>query len=172
MNKNASEALTDFPPLPLSNDLRHDIMRQCCQRLHPELIEEAGCVVCGQLVLKASLVHTKSMKNHFGILNVPDIMRVERRNDSERAWEYKGAVLDHSADGVCEPCRGALYKNKMPEHALAKGTWLGEVPPVLQDLTFMEKMLIAHVRHTCAFVRISIGIRKMKANVIAFENTL
>ncbi|KAK0431125.1 hypothetical protein EV421DRAFT_1893411 [Armillaria borealis] len=58
----------------------------------------------------------------------------------------------------------------MPEHALARGTWLGEVPPVLQDLTFMEKMLIARMRHTCAFVQISTGMRKMKANVIAFEN--
>lgn len=34
---------------------------------------------------------------------------------------------------------------------------------------FVEKMLIARVRHTCAYVKVASGQRKMKANVVSFE---
>ncbi len=159
-----------FPPDPPNPDFARDIIRQCSDRFHPENVEEAGCAVCGQLVKKKTLVWLKSMKNHFGVLTVPDITRVEWKSDGEKICGYHGPVLDHTAEGVCQECRAALYHNKIPDNALAKGTWLGSVPPVLQNLSFMEKMLIARVRHTCAFVRISTGMKKMKANVIAFEN--
>jgi hypothetical protein len=56
--------------------------------------------------------------------------------------------------------------------ALAQGLWLGNVPTELSSLRFIEKILIARVRHTCCFIKISTGGRKMKANTIAFETPI
>ena len=36
----------------------------------------------------------------------------------------------------------------------------------------MEKILVARVRHTCAYVKVASGMRKMKANVVAFESPM
>jgi hypothetical protein len=36
----------------------------------------------------------------------------------------------------------------------------------------MEGMLIAQVRHTCCFICVSSGMRKMKANMTAFESSM
>ncbi|KAK0439737.1 uncharacterized protein EV420DRAFT_1238572, partial [Desarmillaria tabescens] len=71
---------------------------------------------------------------------------------------------------ICNACRADIRKHKVPNNALVRGTWVGEVPKELSDLRFMECMLVARVQHTCTFVHISNGMRKMKANVIAFEN--
>jgi hypothetical protein len=46
------------------------------------------------------------------------------------------------------------------------------VPDVLKKLTFVEKILVAKVRHTCAFVKVASGMRKMKANIVAFESPI
>jgi hypothetical protein len=62
--------------------------------------------------------------------------------------------------------------NKVPRLALACGLWLGNVPEELSSLQFVEKLLIARVRHTCCFLKISTGGHKMKANAIAFETPI
>jgi len=54
--------------------------------------------------------------------------------------------------------------------ALARNLWIGNVPEELKCLRFVEKILIAHVCHTCSFVKVASGMRKMKANVVAFES--
>ncbi|KAF4593532.1 hypothetical protein EYR40_008318 [Pleurotus pulmonarius] len=54
---------------------------------------------------------------------------------------------------VCNSCRSALRKEKMPKNALARGLWLGPVPPILQELNFIEN-----------------GFRKMTANALCFES--
>ena len=55
--------------------------------------------------------------------------------------------------------------------ALANGLWLGEIPSQLQDLSFMEKMLIARVRHSYCVTKVDVSFRyKMKANVVCFAN--
>src|SRR6202044_1391382 len=42
-------------------------------------------------------------------------------------------------------------KGKVPRLALANGLWLGKVPEELKSLRFVEKILIARVRHTCSY---------------------
>ncbi|KDQ25055.1 hypothetical protein PLEOSDRAFT_1078941 [Pleurotus ostreatus PC15] len=51
-----------------------------------------------------------------------------------------------------------------------QGLWLGAVPAELQDLRFVEKLVIARVRYSNCFVRVSSGFRKMIANALAFES--
>ena len=97
-------------------------------------------------------------------------MRVEHRKTGDPARGFTGPVLDYSCSSVCNDCRRCLHKGRVPRLALANGLWLGPVPPELESLQFVEKMLVARVRHMCAYVKVASGMRKMKANIVAFES--
>jgi hypothetical protein len=70
----------------------------------------------------------------------------------------------------CVSCRATIRKNKVPRLALTNNLWIGEVPEALKNLRYVEKILVAKVRRTCAYVKVASGMRKMKANVVAFES--
>ena len=70
-------------------------------------------------------------------------------------------------------CRKNIRKGTVPCLALANNLWLGEVPKVLSDLNYVERLLIARIRHNCCFIRVaSSGLKKKTAHVIAFESPL
>jgi hypothetical protein len=126
----------------------------------------------GNSNLAATSSRLKSVKNLLGILEAPGVTRVERRTDKSPIKEYRGPIIDYSCSSVCSGCRGDLRKGKVPKLALSKNLWLGTVPDVLKKLMFVEKILVAKVRHTCAFVKVASGMRKMKANIVAFESPI
>ncbi|KAJ3817836.1 hypothetical protein F5880DRAFT_1626204 [Lentinula raphanica] len=133
----------------------------------PDKFQEAGCVVCGQL--------TPHVSNLLSVLEADGVTQKQRSSTHDPIQEHTGPVLDHSAGShVCDDCRSSLRKGSVPKLALAHGLWLGDVPDVLKNLTFYEKMLIARVQHTRCFVRVqkSAGNKycKLVSNVIAFEN--
>jgi hypothetical protein len=137
----------------------------------PKAIEEAGCAVCGELKPLQKMSRLKSVKNFLGILEAPGVTRIERRKDTN-IKEYTGPVLDYACSQICDTCRKDIRKGKVPRLALANNLWLGKVPDELKKLRFVEKILISRVRHTCAFVKVASGMRKMKANVVAFESPI
>ena len=167
-----SENWDVFPPSPASVQLEHVIIKDACKRMDPINFEEVGCAVCGELRQRAKTSRLKSVKNLLSILEVPGVTRVERTSDAKPVKEFKGPVLDYSCSAICEDCRVHVRKGKVPRLALARGLWLGNVPPVLGNLSFVEKLLVARVRHTCAFVKVASGMRKMKANIVAFESPI
>ncbi|KAK0216367.1 hypothetical protein IW262DRAFT_1299592 [Armillaria fumosa] len=69
-----------------------------------------------------------------------------------------------------------VCKGKVPKRALANNLWIGEVPEVLSQLSFVERILVARVHHSCCFVRVAVaghpglGARKMISHVVAFES--
>ena len=71
---------------------------------------------------------------------------------------------------ICVMCRAAIRKGNVPANALATGLWIGKVPPELSELRFIEKLLIARLRHNCCFVRVASGMRKMTSHVVAFQS--
>ncbi|RDX48259.1 hypothetical protein OH76DRAFT_1341614, partial [Lentinus brumalis] len=40
----------------------------------------------------------------------------------------------------------------IPRHALAHGLWVGACPELLQDLTYVEQLMIAQFRHSFCVV--------------------
>ena len=162
----------EFPPQPSSIQLEHTIIKDVCKRMDPVNFEEVGCAVCGELRHRAKTSRLKAVKNFLSILEAPGVTRIERKRDTGTIKEFKGPVLDYSCSAVCDGCRSDLRRGKVPRLALARGLWLGKVPPVLDNLTFVEKFLVARVRHSCAFVKVSSGMRKMKANIVAFESPI
>ncbi|KAJ3935822.1 MAG: hypothetical protein NXY57DRAFT_1046468 [Lentinula lateritia] len=149
-----------FPPPPLSDSQLATVIKNWCNASSADHFEESGCSVCGQLTLKKDLSPLSHVKNCLHILEAEGVTREPRQESTDPIQELKGPVLDLSA---------------VPRLALCNGLWLGNVPNVLQGLTFYEKMLISRVRYTKNFVRVQKGggiHSKMVSNVIAFENPI
>ena len=160
-----------FPPAPLDKPLSQNILNSACEAMSPSEFEESGCAVCGQLTSLKNLSRLSAVSKLLHILSVSGITRMERFSENDAITEYS-TVLDLTCDKICNDCRSSLRKNKVPRFALAKGLWLGNVPEVLSSLRFVERMLVARVRHNSCCVRIASGMRKMKANAIAFQSPI
>ena len=162
----------DFPPGPASPELTHTILTNACKKMFPGNLEEDGCAICGELKPVRGMSSRKAMKNYLKVLETPGAMRAERKHGDSRIKDLSGPVIDHACTRICDGCRAPLRKGKVPRLALANNLWIGKVPDELKNLRYVEKILIARVRHTCAFVKVASGMRKMKANIIAFESPI
>ncbi|KAJ6538199.1 hypothetical protein DFH09DRAFT_1090792 [Mycena vulgaris] len=58
----------------------------------------------------------------------------------------------------------------MPLTSLADHIWIEKIPWQMQDLSYIEKILVAKVRHDRCVARVASGRGKMSANVIMFAN--
>ena len=168
----ATIGTSPFPPAPLDSQLSHKIIASSCQKINGPCIEESGCAVCGELKPLKAMSRLKSVKNLLHILVNPGVTRKERKDTISHIQEFSGPVLDYQCNKICDQCRKAIRANKIPRLALANNLWIGKVPEELKCLRFVEKILIARVRHTCSFVKVASGMRKMKANVVAFESPI
>ena len=161
-----------FPPKPLSHDIEHLVISGFCDESMPEKFEEAGCAVCGLLNPLKNLTRLKSVKGFLHILESPGTTRVERKSSNEKIREYKGPVLDYNCDKICDNCRRSVRNSVVPKLALANGLWLGNIPKELAELRFVEKLLVARIRHNCCFIKVASGLRKMTSHIIAFETPI
>lgn len=172
MNSNSNKhASFTFPSNPLTPQHIHAIISSACKRMEPHNFEEAGCAVCGQLIPCNQLLNLTSIQNHLHVLSVPGITRQERTSISETITEQTYA-LDHQCNHVCYTCEKIILQGRIPKNSLASGLWLGTVPNILSSLRFVEKLLIARIHHSCCAIKISSGMRKMKANAIAFQSPI
>ena len=92
------------------------------------------------------------------ILTTPGVTCVEHKNKGSPLHEYSGPILDYTCNQVCDHCRRCIHKGKVPQLTLANGLWLGKIPDELKSLTFVEKLLIACVQHTCSYVKVASGM--------------
>ena len=159
-----------FPPDPPSNSLVESIIRGFCHDISPQNFIEGGCAVCGRLTPLNNMVLLNEMKCDLSVISPGDIGRHERLHISDPIIPLKGPILAENCSHVCQSCQGYLKKGKKPPESLANSFWIGAVPPILQNLTFAEKMLISKIRHNKCLVRVSSGRAKMTANVIMFSN--
>jgi hypothetical protein len=166
---NKDTTMNNFPPIPLSTELTETIISDFCVAMKPETFQEGGCAVCGQLTTLAQLSPLKHMKGMLSVLECKDATRVERRASTDPIRNFRGPVVDHECKKICVACRASIRKGNVPNNALAKGLWLGNVPPVLSELRFVEKLLIARLRHNCCFIRVASGLRKMTSHIVAFQ---
>jgi hypothetical protein len=166
-----SQSLPKFPPDILELNLSHTIS-SACKKVDKANIEEAGCAVCGELKPLKNLSRLKNIKNLLHILSVPGVTRIERKNANSPVCEFSGPVLGYACHCVCDHCRSSIRSGKVTRLALANNLWLGKVSEELKSLRFVEKLLIARVRHTCSYVKVGSGMQKMKANIIAFESPI
>src|SRR6202044_2113789 len=160
-----------FTPAPPSAGLCQNIVSDFCADTSPDVFEEAGCAVCGKLTPICEMEELSEVEN-LSLLKVDGVTRKARSSSSDPIKELRGPILAPGCGKVCYVCVESLEKEKMPTLALANGLWVGEIPHVLQDLTYAEQLLIARVRHNRCIVKVSSGMYKMHANAISFSNPM
>lgn len=171
----ASEPIS-FPPAPPTKLHLEKIVNDWTAELGSNKISESGCMVCGQLSKLSDLTKYEDLKDiDFSILdpekhNVTPPTKKERLSGSEPIEPLHGPVLDFNCDSVCHFCVLELRKLRIPRFALARGFWLGDIPPVLSRLSFIERLIIAKVRHNKYLIRVRSGRYKMRANAILYES--
>ena len=160
---------SEFPPTPASKTLIEDIVRDFANGINLENFIERGCAVCGLLTEVKNLQKIDDVDFDHSILIAEEtVTRKERFSADEPVQEISGPVLLPACNEVCKSCLLYLEAGKLPVNSLANGLWLGEVPDVLKDLSWTEKMLIARVKHNMCTVKVQLsGMSKMKANVIS-----
>ena len=165
-----------FPPTPPTDTLVSKIIQGFCKDTEPDNINEQGCTVCGLLYSIADLKPFDELDLDLSILSDSGdemITREERKSSSDPIKRHAGPIRDFACDHICEGCVKSIRDEKLPRNSLANGLWIGKVPPELQDLSWMEKMMIARVNHNYCVVRFSmsglVGLHKLKANAISFS---
>jgi len=161
---------TSFPPKPLSSLLQHKIASNFCKDTSPNAFEEGGCTVCGKLTLLTELQNLSELELNLDVLIQQGITQIERKSSDDDFEDINGPILEKDLNKICNICYKSISKGKMPLFALANGKWIGKVPEELQNLSYAEQLLVARVRHNRCIVRVSSGMRKMRANAISFAN--
>ena len=159
-----------FPPSPPSKRLMHKIINGFCNDTHPGKFEEAGCAVCGQLVVRTELIKLTDVKCSLDPLVRVGVSRLPRNSIDDPIREIEGPIVDARCKHVCHECVSFLEKRKMPPMALANGLWVGNIPKELSDLTFVERLLVSRVRSNRCIVHVLKGGWKMRANAIMFPS--
>ena len=146
----SSSSSPSFPPAPMSAIGMADIVADWCNELSS--LGERPCAVCGELVLCSKSLTVRVADINLSCLVRPDISVFHDR----QPVLFDHAVYDH--DGmpsmdVCKTCLNAVRRQRLPKRALANGLWIGTIPEVLQQLLFVEKIIIAKYRHNAASLR-------------------
>ncbi|KAI1793582.1 hypothetical protein LXA43DRAFT_222736 [Ganoderma leucocontextum] len=142
-------------------------------------LAELPCAVCARLSRVVDLVSCPVNSLDLSILERPGegVTRTERSSRDEPIGEEPGPILfddalrvvrDTLCMDVCAQCLKRVKKCLLPRHALANGRWVGACPEVLQNLTYVEQLLIAKFRHSFCVAQVSMGQRYLSANVIVF----
>ena len=164
-----------FPPQPLNSDVKNRIIEDFCKELSPKEIVENACAVCGSLTLQKSLLSVSDFSPSFfqPLCKIGQgITKCERLTPLDPHKEIPGPVMLSEYSGMCTSCLNALRHGKYPHLSLANGGWLGQVPTVLQNLSFAEKLMISRMYHNKFIVRVGCGQVKLKGNVILFTKPM
>jgi hypothetical protein len=164
-----------FPPLPLSRRHLRSIVSDWCSAISSKALEQVVCYSCGERLLKWQTLTFPPHELNLDCLKRDGIATYERfAPDTETEYVQEpltcpeGLIDDGDGATVCRLCWATLKVCVRPSRSLANGTWLGDVPDCLNNLSFMEKMLIAKYRHNVCVVRVDKGQSKMRANAVIF----
>ena len=160
-----------FPPLPPSKEFLADIVRQWCSHLSTEALEEFPCAVCAQATIRSQLVSVSMTDPCFDLLDGFRPAVTPKHLQTASILCPAGITTNQGVEcaNVCKACWRALQKQTLPDVSLANGLWLGDVPPELSRLNFVEKLMVACYRHNVCVITVGVGQRKMRANAIVFS---
>ena len=164
---------SNFPPSPPDNKLIADVINGYCDDITPESIKEDGCAICGCVCPLNHLTNLLKAKLNLEILTMHGVTRKERLNKSNPIQELSGPVIHDTLSNICKDCISYMENGKLPPNSLANGNWIGNIPSVLQNLSWVEKLLISRVCHNRCVVRVlSSGMHKLASNAVFFSTPM
>ena len=94
------------------------------------------CICCHRLLFKTNVAEYKA--------NDPDDVVVEsiKENKLEYCISMNENKKHYDRFWLCHNCKNNLKNGKMPNMCHANGLGISEIPPELQDLSFLESMMI------------------------------
>lgn len=115
-----------FPPRPVSKSLMEKVVNGWVADIGRDMIEEAGCQVCGLLTLRKDLTKFSDLEDKINFdlldrshcLDEEMVTRMERKSEDDPVKPLPGPVLDTTCDSICTPCLTSLRKHKMPRMPL------------------------------------------------------
>ena len=156
-----------FPPNPPSADKANKIIQSFVHESKFEAIHEKGCAVCGCISIAKNMTPLENCRVDLSMLVKPHVTKGEHKLDGSVVPNSRGPILAPGCDSICAPCFNILSHRRTPRNALANGLWIGEVPPELQGLSWMEQKLIAKINVSRAIVRVKESkLMQMKTNVV------
>jgi hypothetical protein len=133
------------PPLPDAKDLYTGFYDEMT-----ELTKNITCASCGCFDHHqdkfASVPSNDSSLRHLRV--DPSLVPFDFKSgiaalDESHIMIDPNGIVDGPLLSICHTWRKSLKINKLPPQSLANRRWIGPVPPQLQDLTWMEGLLIA-----------------------------
>src|SRR5579859_7634816 len=151
------QAEEEFPPqLPDMKDLYADFYNEMT-----ELTKNVVCASCGCIdhhLGKFTSVSVDDASLH--LLQVdPSLVPFDFKSgiatlDESHVMIDPNGIIDEASLYMCRSCQKSLQAEVLPPESLANYRWIGPVPPELQDLTWMEELLIARAHLTGCIVRL------------------
>src|SRR5882762_4621381 len=105
---------TTFPPLPPTTELRQKIIHDFCEATAPLQFQEAGCAICGALVLCSDLIRLDNLNlklDHLTAIGM-GYTRMERKVSSDPICELNGPIIDQDCIYICKPCKETVKEGE------------------------------------------------------------
>ncbi|KAJ3557162.1 hypothetical protein NM688_g1617 [Phlebia brevispora] len=166
-----------FPPLPKSKTATAQFAREWVTAIQPENIAEKPCGVCARGLPENDLLSLDATDPSLQLLYEFSAQATDGRITASDGMEIlcQDALYDNNGSTylyICKTCYNSLKKHKqIPRMALSNGLWLGDVPPELQKLNYVEKLVVARYRHNVCTAEIEKfpGRKRMKVNAVVFS---
>lgn len=153
-----------------------EITREWCNSISEDALSEALCVVCTELKQKQTMSVQSMGDSQFVCLFQAHVAHLEAEMLDilfTASLCHEGMFMrgDKQVGYVCKPCWNAVRQQRFPVSSLANGLWIGNIPPELAALNFVEKLLVARYWHSVCIVKIGAKHeqRQYGGNAIVFS---
>ncbi|KAK7023984.1 hypothetical protein R3P38DRAFT_3535455, partial [Favolaschia claudopus] len=147
-------------PIILSQTEKDEIIREFRESTSNIALKRYECSFCGKLEL-ASEVKMKAVADLDISLLEKAVQRLRVTSSQPRVESFnRSSLINNSTYVLCHLCDLSVTKNSfrsLPVRSYANGLWIGDVPPELQELTFLEEQCIARARATRCMYKIHLG---------------
>ncbi|KAF5335803.1 hypothetical protein D9611_009612 [Ephemerocybe angulata] len=183
-----SDIAAAWPPI-ISTETKENLIKNFRNATSTERLLEATCAICGISVLRSKVSSSPPHHLPLDLLKIPanrtgysiPAPLADHATLAPYLLEPAGVLLNNKGEtslNVCQKCREALQKKRLPCLALANSLHLGKVPPELDGLTQVEESLIALCRAKCMIVQLqfdeagsmpsAVQQRALRGNIITF----
>lgn len=151
------EGAPDFPAAPTESDIR-TAQSDFCARFTNEALRTVTCAICGREtpVKDAHQRRLDSLDRTLlrPITAHPDMVLFDGCLLDLAGITSAGTCNDNVMFHTCNSCEGGIRRGDRPEYSLARGTWVGDVPTELKNLTYAEELLIGLAKTTVQVIKL------------------
>ncbi|KAK6977393.1 hypothetical protein R3P38DRAFT_2411670, partial [Favolaschia claudopus] len=144
----------------LSQSEKDQIVHEFRECTNNESLKRYECSFCGKFELAIDVKMRRLGELDISVLNHA-VQSLRESSHQPRIEVFKpSTIIDGCSYVLCHLCNLSVSHNKfqtLPLRSYANGLWIGDVPPELRGLTFLEEQCIARARATRCMYKIKLG---------------